>query len=327
VGVMGDPQDMTRANRALVLSSDGPRMIVGEAPTPTPGRADVLVRVHASAVNEMDVQVRSGGWAKSVKGFKARGPVLTGFEFAGVALSDGPGVRAGQPVIGYTHVLSGDRTHAEQICVPAKCVQVIPSHWSMHDAAALVAMGLTAIEIFERIRPMRAGQRALIIGAAGGVGVYAVQLARRQGAHVTAVCSAANADWIRSQGADEVRAYETDAAFLPEDRMDLVVDAPMFASFAKSAPYLASGGTYVATNPTADVAGFAQAALSPHHAGYLMMLTTTRAKMARLIALTEAGALRPAIDSVFTLDQADAAFDRFATRGKQGRVILDFAGA
>lgn len=316
-----------KMNRALIQSSEGAKMIVVEAPTPTPRRGEVLVRVHTSAVNEMDVQVRGGGWAKSVKAFKARGPVTTGFEFAGVALSDGPAIRAGDPVIGYSHVLSGVRTHAERICVPARTLQVIPSHWSMQEAAALVSMGLTSIEIFERIRPLQAGQKALVIGAAGGVGVYAVQMAKHQGAHVTAVCSAANASWIRSQGADVVRAYETEEAFSAGDRMDLVVDAPMHASFARSAPFLAKGGTYVATNPTADIAGFAQAALSPHRAGYLMMLSTTPAKMTRLIQLVVAGALRPAIDSVYGLHQADAAFDRFSTRGKQGRVILDLSGS
>lgn len=309
---------------ALVPASEAAGMTLTQIPAPVPGRGQLLVEVKVSAVNEMDVQVRAGGWASNVKAFRKRGPVVTGFEFAGVARSDGRRIKAGDRVIGYVNVLSGPRTHAALVSVDENDVQAIPKGWSLDGAAALVVMGLTSIEILERLKPLSPGERVLIVGAAGGVGVYTLQLAKHQGAHVTAVCSKRNAAWIRSMGADAVRTYDTEPNFRRGDRFDLVVDVPCKASFAASAPFLARGGMYVSTNPLADLAGFVRAAFSPRRAGYLMMLTTTPTKLQRLIDLVECGALRPAIDSRFPIAQADKAFDRFATPGKQGRVLLEF---
>jgi NADPH:quinone reductase-like Zn-dependent oxidoreductase len=308
--------------RALSVDVAQGRASVVEASVPNPGRGQILVEIKVSAVNEMDVQVRSGGWAGQVKRFRRTGPVLTGFEFAGVARSDGARIRSGQRIIGYSHVLSGPRTHAEFACLDERDLQVIPDDLSDEDAAALVVMGLTAIEVLERVRRLKSGERCLVIGAAGGVGAYAVQLAASQGGQVTAIASAANADWVRAQGASEMRAYEGGDRYRTGDRFDLVVDAPAKSSFGEAAPYLAPGGTYVTTNPTADIGGFVRAALSDKQAGWLMMLRTDPAKLSRLVELWRTGAMRPAIDSVYDLSDADAAFDRFAAHGKQGRVLL-----
>jgi NADPH2:quinone reductase len=312
---------MSGQMRALTLGSDG-RMVVVPADRPVPGRGQVLVEIRASAVNEMDVQVRAGGWASQVKRFRRAGPVLTGFEFSGVARSDGVRIRAGQRVIGYSPVLDGPRTHAEFAAVAERDLQVLPDALDDEAAAALVVMGLTAIDILERLRPLGPGDRCLVAGAAGGVGVYALQLAVAQGAQVVAVGSGASAAWLRAWGAQEVRAHEDGGWWRDGDRFDLIIDAPGRSSFAQAAPRLAPGGMYVSTHPQADIAGFARAALSSRRAGYLMLLRSHPAGLQRLVDLAVAGTLRPAIDSVFPLDEADAAFDRFATRGKQGRVLL-----
>ena len=307
--------------RALTVDVAAGACRVVEAPIPRPGPGQVLVEVKVSAVNEMDVQVRGGGWARQVRRFRKAGPALTGIEFAGVARSDGARIRAGQRVIGYSPVLDGPRTHAQFSAMDERDLVAIPDDLSDEDAAALVAMGLTAIDVLERIAPLKAGQKALVIGAAGGVGVYGVQLAASQGAQVTAVCSAANADFVRGLGAVEVRTYEA-ARYQDGDAFDLVLDTPAKSSFGEAAAYMARGGTYVSTNPTADLAGFVRATVSSRRAGWLLLLRADPARMGRLVALWRAGTLRPAIDSVHDLSDADAAFDRFAARGKQGRVLL-----
>ena len=198
---------MTAAMRALALGIDG-WMTVASAPIPAPRPGQVLIEVKVAAVNEMDVQVRAGGWKAQVRTFQRAGPILTGFEFAGIARSDGVRVRRGQRVVGYVHVLNGPRCHAEFVCVAENDIAALPDGLDDAGGAALVAMGLTAIEVLERLKPLQAGAKCLVIGAAGGVGVYATQLAAHQAAEVTAVCSEANADWILSQGAALVRPYE-----------------------------------------------------------------------------------------------------------------------
>ncbi len=315
---------MTPMMPALGLGADG-RMTIVEAPVPKPRSGQILVEVKVSAVNEMDVQVRAGGWRSQVRRFRKAGPVLTGFEFAGVARSDGDRIRAGERVIGYVHVLNGGRTHAQFVCVDENDLVPIPDGLDDEAGAALVVMGLTAIEVLERLKPLRSGTRCLVIGAAGGVGAYVTQLARFQGAKVTAVCSQANAAWVTDQGASDIRPYETAAPFVRGDHFDLVVDAPGKLSFAEAMPHLTHDGMYVTTNPMADVGGFVRAMASSRRAGYLMMLTTTPTKLGRLVDLWAEGALRPVVDSLHAVSEADAAFDRFGTRGKQGRVLLRIA--
>ncbi|ATQ43158.1 hypothetical protein CSW64_12400 [Caulobacter mirabilis] len=310
------------AMRALAVDTVNHRSRVIEVPRPVPGPGRILVQIAVSAVNEMDVQVRAGGWASQVKGFRRAGPVLTGFEFVGTARTDGARIRAGQRVIGYCHVLNGPRVHAEFACVDERDMVAIPDTLGDEAAAALVVMGLTAIEVLERIRPLTPGQRCLVIGAAGGVGAYAVQLAASRGARVTAICSAVNADWVGMQGATEVRPYETEPRYRKGDRFDLILDAPAKSSFAEASPYLSRDGTFVSSNPTHDLGAFVRAAFGRKRAGWLMMLRTDPAKLARLVALYEAGVLKPVIDSVFDVSNADAAFERFETRAKQGRVLL-----
>ena len=306
--------------RALATDVAAASTRVVDAPVPVPAPGQILIEVRVSAVNEMDVQVRAGGWARQVSAFRKAGPVLTGFEFAGVARSDGARIAAGQRIIGYSPVLDGPRTHAQFAVIGERHAEPIPDDLSDEDAAALVVMGLTAIEVLERIRPLQPDQRALVIGAAGGVGIYSVQLAASQGAVVSAVAGGDSAAWLAGQGAADVRPRE--GPYRAGDRFDLVLDAAGKSSFAQAAAHLARGGTYVSTNPTGDLGGFVRAALSGKRAGWLMMLRTDPARLRRLIALWRAGALKPAIDSVYALEDADAAFDRFAARGKRGRVLL-----
>ena len=122
---------------ALGLGADG-RMTIVEAPVPTPRSGQILVEVKVSAVNEMDVQVRAGGWRSQVRRFRQAGPVLTGFEFVGVARSDGARILVGQRVIGYVHVLNGCRTHAQFVCVDENDLAPIPEGLDDEAGAALV---------------------------------------------------------------------------------------------------------------------------------------------------------------------------------------------
>lgn len=308
--------------RALAVNPEGRPSQIVELPVPRPGAGQVLVEIKVAGVNEMDVDVRSGGWAAQVKQFRRAGPVLTGFEFAGIARTNGQRIRAGRRVIGYSPVLDGPRVHAQFAAVPESGLLAIPDSLSDEAAAALCVMGLTAIEVLEHICPVRPGARCLVIGAAGGFGAYAVQLASSKGAEITAIASAANEAWVRAQGAHAFAPYETGPFPSRGDAYDLIIDTPARLSFRAAAPSLTQRGVYVSSNPTADLAGLVRSAFSARRAGFLMMLKTSPARLKRLVELADTGTLRPVIDSVFDLNEADAALDRFATRGKQGRVLL-----
>lgn len=308
--------------RALAVDPATQSSRIVEVPVPEVKRGQILVEVNVAGINEMDVEVRAGGWGAQARRFQRAGPVLTGFEFAGVARTSGKRIRTGQRVMGYSPVLDGPRVHAELVAVPESGVLAIPDSLGDEAAAALCVMGLTAIEVLEHLFPIRAGQSCLVIGAAGGFGAYAVQLAAKRGAEVAAVASAANKSWVRAQGAHRFRPYEMSPAVWPGDAFDLIIDSPASLSFSAAAPFLRRLGMYVSSNPTADLAGLARSAFSSRHAGFLMMLKTSPSRLARLVKLAEESVLQPVIDSVFDMTEADAAFNRFAERGKQGRVLL-----
>ncbi len=315
---------MPETMRAATMPDAGSgRMAIETVPVPTPRKGEVLVQVHSAGVNEMDTQTRQGGWAREVKNFRKLGPVVTGFEFAGVTITDGARLPRGTRVVGYSPVLKGPRAHAEFAAVPESALGAIPESITFEEATALCVMGLTAIDILERIRPVSPGDHVAVIGAAGGVGAYATQLATAKGAQVTGIARASAETFVRDQGATAFRAYDEGASFENGDRFGLIIDTPPVSRFAATKRYLAPGGMYVSTNPFADLAGFPRSMLSRRKAGWLLMLTTDPSRIARLIERAGEGALRPVIDSRFPMSEVNAAFDRYETRGKQGRVILD----
>jgi NADPH2:quinone reductase len=311
---------MSVTMRALTIENG--RLAVVKAPEPQAKPGELLVDVLFSAINSTDVQVRDGGWKHQAGGHRRRGPALTGIELGGVARMDGKRIRAGQRVIGYSHVLSGPRTHAEVVAMEERDLQVVPDELELEHAVALIVGGLAAIDVLERMRPLGAGERCLVAGAAGGVGAAAVQIARQQGAEVHAIASPEHASWLHTLGVTDVRDPTRDGWWRAGDAFDLVVDGPGLSRFAEAAPRLAPRGTYVSTNPQRDLFGFARAAFSSKRAGWLLLLRSNPTGLGRLLDLAVAGTLQPVIDSVYDLDEATAGFEHVAKRGKRGRVLL-----
>ncbi|WP_432512157.1 NADP-dependent oxidoreductase [Kineococcus sp. SYSU DK001] len=315
------PREMT----ALLRDDDAPRVRPGRVPTPRPAAGEVLVEVHAAGVVDLDVHVRAGepALAAEIEAFRSRGPVLTGVEFAGVVATDGESSRVGDRVFGYVHVFDGPRTHARYVAVPETALARLPERIGFVQGAALPAGGLTALEVVDRVAPVRAGTSVLVIGAAGSLGGYVVQLASARGAEVVAHTSSAAADAVSAWGASSTRLSDDAGPFRDGDAFDLVVDTPALWSFEQALPHLAATGTYVTSDPAADEAGFELSRDVSQHAGLLMVVDAETARLEELAGLAVDGVLVPRVDSVHPLSGADAAFDRVLARGKRGRVVLD----
>jgi NADPH2:quinone reductase len=309
--------------RALTVQ-DGQLLLV-EAQLPVPKDGEILVDVAFAGINGTDVEVRDGGWQLQSRRHRKRGPAVTGIELSGIARTSGARIKAGQRVIGYSHVLSGPRTHAEVVPAAERDLQVVPDTLDLQDAASLIVGGLTAIDILERLRPLKAGDRCLVGGAAGAVGSCSVQIAKSQKATVVAVAASKDEEWLRGLGAAEVRDGRTDGWWRGGDRFDLVIDTPASSSFVEAAPFLANRGTYVSTNPQKDLAGFARAMFSTKRAAFLLLLRSNSDALGRLLELASNGTLRPAIDSTYDLNEVSAAFHRVSSKGRQGRVMLKVA--
>ena len=222
--------------KAAVCTAYGsPEVVqIQEVPTPAPGDGEVLVKAAATSVNSGDARLRAMNVPRGMRiparlrlgVTKLRQPIL-GFEMAGQVEAVGPGVsgwQTGERVVASRGF--GFGCHAEFAVVSAQGVLVkIPEQLSDQDAVALCFGGSTALYFLQRGR-LAAGEKVLVNGASGAVGTMAVQLAKHTGAEVTAVCSAANADLVRSLGADHLVDYHAEDFTRNGERYDVVMDTP-----------------------------------------------------------------------------------------------------
>lgn len=248
-----------------------------ELPDPLPAAGQIRVRVHATAVTAGDMRVRSGVLPRGfgilrgpALGFGGpRQPVL-GTDLAGVVDAVGPGVarfRVGDAVVAFPGSAMG--AHAQRVLLPADGrVVPKPPSLSFEEAAAIPFGGCTALH-FLRVGGVKAGERVLVNGASGNVGSMAVQLARHLGARVTGVCGAANADLVRSLGAEAVIDHRAVDFATLDQRWDVVVDTVGNAPYARVAPVLAPGGRLLAV--LADLPSTLGAAFAGRSAGHRVL--------------------------------------------------------
>ena len=212
--------------------------------------------------------------------------------------------------------------HAERVTVPAGRLRRIPEGLSFVEAASLPVAALTALNGL-RLAGDRARGRVLVNGATGGVGHFAVQIARARGATVTAVCSAANAGRARALGAETVLDYRVQDFTEGPGRFDLVLDAHARLGYGRAAAALAPGGAYASTLPTPGLVlrGLASSFL-PLGRGYVANLRGEPEDYAALERLLASGEVRPIVEHVFPLADAAQAFALAEAGGVVGKVVL-----
>src|SRR5437773_8736964 len=237
--------------KAAVYTRYGPPDVleITDVPKPVPNDKEVLVRIHATTVCAADWRIRKADpfMVRFMNGFwrPKRIPVL-GAEFAGKVESVGKAVTRfgeGDQVFGSPGFKFG--AHAEYVCLREDALLAIkPVNMTLEEAAAVLFGGVSALHFLRKAK-IQAGQKVLVYGASGSVGVFAVQLAKHFGARVTGVCSTANLDLVRSLGADEVVDY-TREDFSKAGRVyDIVFDTVGKSGFSRTLKSLKRGGFYV----------------------------------------------------------------------------------
>ena len=198
--------------KAYTLTSpEGPDGLqLSEVDTPRPGQGEVLIEVHALSLNPVDFKVARG---KALYGsLKDEQPLIPGWDVAGRIKEVGEGVGelvAGQNVFGMVNFPGHGQAYAEYVVAPANQLAVIPDNIDFQQAAATTLAALTAWQNLIDIAGVKEGQRVLVHAAGGGVGHFAVQLAKERGAYVIGTGSGSKQDFIRELGADEAFNYET----------------------------------------------------------------------------------------------------------------------
>ncbi|MBD3241897.1 MAG: zinc-binding dehydrogenase [Chitinivibrionales bacterium] len=312
-------------------SPDGIQM--QDVPKPVPKPNEVLVKVHAAAVNALDWHFLRGKpfLVRLHYGFVRPKVQVLGYDIAGTVEDVGAKVtrfKVGDEVFGGLGFALGG--FAEYACIPEDgFVAHKPSAVTFEQAAAVPAAGATALKSIRDRGGIRAGQTVLINGAAGGVGTFSVQIAKSFDTHVTAVCSSRNVDMVRSIGADEVIDYTRDDFARTGRTYDLVLDNVGNRSLPDLMRALSPTGTCVVVGFTSMRRIMAQALLSPivsRKGGKSIMLSSNdepgRDDAISLVKLLESGAVVPQIDRCYPLEQLADAMRYVETLHARAKVVI-----
>ncbi|HET9921692.1 MAG TPA: NADP-dependent oxidoreductase [Ktedonobacteraceae bacterium] len=302
----------------------GPDHLVYEdAPQPSPGPGEVLVRVYATGVIATELT-----WVPTyeTKAGKVRELPIPGHDLSGVVEEVGLGVTTlskGLEVYGLT---AFDRDGAEAdytIALPGELAPK-PRTLTHMQAAAVPLSALTAWQALFEHADLTAGQTVLIHGAAGGVGVFAVQLARWAGAHVIATASAHNRDFLRELGANEIIDYSTTRFENVVHEVDLVFDLVGGDTLQRSWQVIKPGGTLVSV--VSPRPSFAEAKTHDVRPVWFVV-EPNREQLIQIGTLIDGGRIRPIIDTVLPLSQARQAYEQGARGHRRGKVVLFAAQA
>lgn len=302
----------------LLIDHGGPEMLrYGEAPDPTAGPGEVVVDIHAASVNGADYKVRLGGGRYRLSSF----PHILGRDFSGIVSTVGAGVtdfRVGDAVFGVTDQ-GIEGAYAEKIAINAAIVAKKPDRLGHAEAAALALTSLTALTAIEDTAQLNAGQTILIQGGAGGVAGFGVQLAKHLGATVIATASASNHPYVRSLGADQMIDYNAEDFTKIGPICDVVFDTVGGGVRAGSYAVLRPGGKLVWIAPAPE--GFRETrndvqTLRPN-------VIRDRAHLERMLALLDAGAVRPPTIVRYKLADAAQAHRISEARHLQGKLVLE----
>ncbi len=324
--------DQPKTMRAVVRDTYGDveALAVRDVALPVPGNDEVLVRVHAAGIDRGALHVLAGRPSlMRVAGFGLRRPKRPGLgtELSGVVDAVGPGATGFQP--GDEVYGVGRETFAEYAVAPSATLSHKPERLSHVQAAIVPTSGITALQAVRDHGHVEAGQTVLVIGASGGVGSFAVQIARALGGHVTGVASTSKVDFVRSLGAEHVLDYQAGDITEHGNRYDVVVDVGGSRPFSTLRKVLAPRGTLVFVGGegggqiVGDLGRQLRPALisrfTPQRFETFWVASPNAADLDTLASMIDEGLVTPALDRAWPLaDIADAmrALERGTVRGK-----------
>lgn len=312
--------------RAVVFHEYGDPSVlrIEDRPKPAPRGDEVLVRVAGSSLNAADVRSR-GGQMRLVHASHL--PHVPGNDVSGVVEACGPRVTAfvpGERVYALVGLKAG--AQAEYIVVAQSRLARAPHSIPLVEAAAVPLAGLTALQALRGKARIQSPRRVLVNGAAGGVGSFAVQIARAMGCHVTATCRGEKCAQVLALGADEAIDYTREDFTRRADRWDVVFDAAIARRFDEVLPVLAPDGVLVAPRPSREAV--VHAALKPFRRGPRAEMLITRASghdLALLTAMIDRGELRPLVHRVYPMDDIQSAHREFESGRFAGKIVIQVA--
>jgi NADPH:quinone reductase-like Zn-dependent oxidoreductase len=319
--------------KAIVRTQYGPPDVLQftEVPKPTPADNEVLIKLYAASVNPLDLfQMRGAPLFRSIPGLRTPKHQVLGCDIAGRVEAVGKEVKQFQPgdeVFGVGGKGFAGRAFAEYVCSAEDKLALKPANSSFEEAAAVPVAALTALQGLRDKGRIQSGQKVLIDGASGGVGTFAVQIAKSFGAEVTAVCSTKKVDTARSIGADHVIDYTREDFTKSGQRYDLILGANAHHSIFDYMRALSQDGIYVIVG--GGMARIFQAMLlGPllsrigSKKTYFFIANINQKDLVFLKDLLEAGKVVPVIDRRYPLSDAAEALRYLEQKHARGKVVL-----
>jgi len=328
--------------RAMIIDNYGKvPMRLAELPTPEIDEYEVLAEIHAASINPVDFKIRDGKVKLLVK-YKM--PLILGNDFSGVVTKVGAKVtrfKVGDEIYARPRK-SKIGTFAEYIAIHEDDIALKPKNLNFEEAASIPLVGLTSYQALTDILQLKKGQRILIQAGAGGVGTFAIQLAKLMGATVATTASEAGANLVKSLGADEIINYKTEKFEEILKNYDAVFDTLGGEILEKSFEVIKSGGKIVSVSglPNARFgkeygSGFFKTLLfsaashnltaleKKHNVQYSFLFMKPSGEQLRIIAnFIESGKIKPVIDRVFPFHEAQKAMEYAEAGRAKGKIIL-----
>jgi len=309
---------------AIVLNGFGgvDQLVPTELPIPIIGSDDVLVRVKAISINPVDVKTRSG---KGIAGrIKNEHPLILGWDISGIVTAVGASVNTfsvGDAVFGMINFPGHGKAYAEYVAAPASQLALKPTNITHEQAAATTLAALTAYQDLTQHATLHAGQRILIQAASGGVGHFAVQLAKHLGAYVIGTSSAANKDFVMSLGTDQHIDYRSERFEDLVHDLDFVLDTIGGDIIDRSLDVVKPGGTLISIPTGLHESANEKAKIKEVHS-FFAMVQSNGNDMTAIAELIQQGVLKPHVSQSFPFADLAEAHKQVESGRTVGKVVV-----
>lgn len=309
---------------AIILEDFGgiDQLVLKDIPKPKLRDHEVLIETHAISINPVDAKTRKGkGQAQRIKDDST---MILGWDVSGEVVEVGKNVSAfkeGDMVFGMINLPGHGKAYAEYVAAPAEHLAIKPDNVSHEEAAAASLAAMTAYQALKNYGNIRPGDRVLIHAAAGGVGHFAVQIAKSMGAHVIGSSSPINKDFILNIGADEYLDYKTDDWSLTVEPVDFILDAIGGDNIDRSLQLLKKEGTIVSL-PSGLSEDVDKKAADQGKNGIFFLVKSNQKDIQRIADMLKNKTLIPYISTVYALTDVKKAHEQIETGKTRGKIIL-----
>jgi NADPH:quinone reductase-like Zn-dependent oxidoreductase len=294
--------------KGLTVNSDKQFVFKNNLTRPVAQQNEVLVKVKSASINPFDAESAEGRFDAYFTEYGVDKDVQSGLEFSGIVETDGQKFKRGDKVFGYVNMITGWKSHAEYIAINESQMALMPNNLSFSQAAAIPLGSLTTLVALQDLGHLNAGMTVLINGAAGGLGIQGIQIAKLLGAHVTAIAGSSQTEFLQFSINDV------------SDTFDVILDLTNKPTLEDMKKLLTPNGIFIPAEPTQENGG----ELEDPQVGYLMVMEGDFEKLSRIANWVSEGKLKSVIDKEFHFTDYLQAFSRLQQKGRRGRIILNW---